>query len=280
MYLLIGVFLAIGLAALLFAAVVAWPAVPAGPAVLLGLGALLGSWFLLMVRTARIAAALRKTSSRLEAFMADLRQARVALGDAEETLQAREPGSAVAPVLAELLGRVEQPSGEVSVEQLIEAYEGLARSSYPEPIRLEELVDRAERLATIVLDGRTLEVERTIEPHGPVSMDRMRVSGVLAHVLAAAAETAMPGTTIGLDLVEWKAGLMRVRVHSSGPPPTGLAPRRGALLLAAAGARSLGGSLEWESEDGKTAYVLLIPLEEEDAPTDPNPLLDPMPPTS
>ncbi|MBW2255186.1 MAG: hypothetical protein JRI25_11375 [Deltaproteobacteria bacterium] len=279
MYLLIGVLLAIGLAALLFGAVVAWPAAPAGPAVVIGLVALLGSWFLLMVRLGRTAAALSKTSSRLEAFMADLRQVRAALGDAEQTLQAREPGSAVAPVLAEVLGRLERPSDDVPLDQLIEAYEGLARTSYPEPIRLEELVDRAERLATIVLDGRTLEVERTIEPHGPVSMDRMRVSGVLAHVLAAAAETAIPGSPIGLDLVEWKAGLMRVRVHASGPPQTELGPRRGALLLAAAGARSLGGSLEWETENGKTAYVLLIPLEEEDAPTDPNPLLDPMPPS-
>jgi len=263
----LGGLFALGLAALLLALATAWSTTTLAPLVALGLVCFATSWVLLLARYGRAEEAVEEASTRLDAWAVDLQHARAALDDAERTLGVHDPASSLAPLFHEVLGRV-RTAEEAERAMILDAYAGLVAPRRVEVVPLGALLDRAIRLTQALVPGARIEVERSVEPHGPVALAADRVVGILVQVLAAA---HAPGEKVTAEVVEWQAGLLRIRITSPADTPPEDTPRRAGLRLAASQARVLAGSLEWERVEDRTRYVLLLPLAEADVRTDPTP---------
>jgi len=272
-----GLLFAIGVAGLLLAVTATLPGAPfpalLAPAAagvgLLGLGS---SWLVLLWRNARLEEAVADAQVRVAASADDVRRARIAVGDAEHSVQAAALGTEMTPLLREWLEQVKASIGDADrLHAVVAALRGLAAAETPSPTGLHDLLDDAA-LRAEVFTGAALRIDKVIESAGVVAVDRERVVGLLVQVLAAAYETAaVAGRPIRVEVAEWQAGLLRLVVTVSAARGLVSGARLAGLQLAQAQARAMGGSLAWhDGTAGERRFLFLLPLEAEDAPTDPS----------
>ena len=276
MPLLAGFLFAVGIAGLLFAVVASLPGAPFHPLIgpassgvgLIGMGA---SWLALLWRNARLEQALDETTARVMSGADDLRRARMALGDAEHSIQTAALGTELAPLFKEMLEEAKATGGDPDrLYALLAALRGLTTANAPAPTALHDLLDDAANRSE-ALTHHALRIDKVVESAGTISVDRERVIGLLVQVLAASHEASpVEGRPIRVEVTEWQAGLLRLVVTAPDARPMGTGARHAGLLLASAQARAMGGSLAWhDGTHGERRFLLLLPLEEEDYPTDP-----------
>jgi len=270
-----GFLFALGVAGLLLAVTATLPGAPFPPLLapaaagvgLIGLGS---SWLVLLARNARLEEAIAQAQVRVAASADDVRRARIAVGDAEHSIQAAAIGTEITPLLREWLEQVKASIGDADrLHAVVAALRGLATADAPSPTGLHDLIDDAA-LRAEVFTGTALRVDKVIESAGTVAVDRERVVGLLVQVLAAAYDTAGSDRPIRVEVAEWQAGLLRLVVTVPASRPIGHGARFAGLHFGQAQARAMGGSLAWhDGTGGERRFLLLLPLEAEDAPTDP-----------